>query len=124
MASSPAPAFDPCASDSDQLSITVAAEGHDVILRVTGEIDLATVGTLAMCLEHTAADSSGELIVDVGAVTFIDSTGISALMRTHEALQQAGRRLRVRNPGPVVHRVLLVAGIDQLLEGPSSGSPL
>jgi len=56
---------------------TAKQDGHWVVA-VQGEIDLATVGTLEAYLNGVA----GPVVLDLGGVSFIDSTGLALLIRT------------------------------------------
>lgn len=60
--------------------------------------------------------------VDLAAVTFIDSTVISALVTAHHAATAAGGALTLLNPGGQVQRVLTVTGILPLLGPDNPGS--
>jgi anti-anti-sigma factor len=73
-----------------------------------GELDLASVSTLRAVL---AAFDGHVFDLDLGAVTFIDSTGVGALIaarRHHEAL-------RITNPSAAVLAVFETAGVTGLL---------
>jgi len=58
------------------------------------------------------------LNVDLGGVTFLDCTGISALVAARNAAVQAGRQMRVTRPQPIVGRVLEVTGLLDVLTAP------
>lgn len=62
---------------------------------VDGEIDLATVCSLLAAITEELAHGVVHLVLDLSAVTFIDSTGIGVLVG---AGPRAGR---VRPPGVV-----------------------
>lgn len=52
--------------------------------------------------------------VDLSGVRFIDSTGLTALVRTYKSLKQAGGTLLLLSPSPPVLRLLAVTGLDGL----------
>src|SRR5690242_5632449 len=82
-------------------------------LTVRGEIDLATAGRFREAVE-TALASSGNLIVDLSDVTFMDSTGLRALLQARERTE-VGRRLTVEvADGGAVDRLLKLAGVKDL----------
>jgi anti-anti-sigma factor len=56
------------------------------------------------------------LAFDLSAVTFIDSSGIRALLRAHLRAEEAGTHLRLMAGPPNVHRVFEVAGLDKRLD--------
>jgi anti-sigma B factor antagonist len=77
-----------------------------------GELDVATVGEL-QTLPATVRDEG--LVLDVTELSFIDSTGLSALVSLHRRLADVGGHLVLRHPRANVRRVLEVSGLDQLL---------
>ena len=62
-----------------------------------------------------AASTSGPIDIAMGEVAFIDSSGVRALLRLHEAAGASGRRLRVRDLSPDVKRLLDLIGVTELL---------
>ena len=83
---------------------TARMDGHWVVA-VQGEIDLATVGTLEAHLN----DVTGPLVLDLGSVTFIDSTGLTLLLRATK------NGLAVRDVSAQVSRLLAQTGFaDEL----------
>lgn len=78
--------------------------------RLTGEMDLASREAFdeALVLE---IGGDGDLILDLSAVTFIDSSGVQALIKAAENLHERGR-LILRSPGKNVLRVFDLMRID------------
>jgi anti-anti-sigma factor len=87
---------------------------------VTGEVDLATAPALRERLLGVLHEQSPDLIdVDLAGVTFLDCAGIGALVAVHNAAVQAGRRMRVTRPQPIVRRVLEVTGLLGVFTAPT-----
>jgi anti-anti-sigma factor len=77
-----------------------------LVLTVSGEIDLANVGQLEAALDGLIARSDGHpLVIDAHGLTYIDSSGIRALMRAQRRYDH-GTRIELRNVAPAVRRVL------------------
>ena len=55
--------------------------------------------------------SAAELVLDVSALAFIDSSGISELLRVREAMVEAGGSMVLRDPTDNVRRVLEITGL-------------
>jgi len=55
------------------------------------------------------------LIVDLTATTFLDSAGVTALVRASRRASASGAALRLAVTAPAVLRVLSLVGIDQLI---------
>jgi anti-sigma B factor antagonist len=87
----------------------VDAEGR-AMLRVDGEIDLATARDLVAAATD-GVDPAEPLRLDLGGVTFIDSTGISALLEIRRAALEAGSRVELVTLSPAVEKVLALAGL-------------
>jgi anti-anti-sigma factor len=81
--------------------------------RLVGELDLAQYERTD---EAFAAlfRADGDVILDLGELTFIDSSGIRLLIRLHAAVAERGGRVIVHDPAPHVVRVLEVAGLLDL----------
>jgi anti-anti-sigma factor len=88
-----------------------------VSLSTVGEIDMASAKQLVRDVEaavHSAAPADVEL--DLAGVTFIDSSGISALLLSRRAAFAAGCSFRISNVPPLVARTLHLAGVTAVLE--------
>lgn len=74
-------------------------------LVLVGEIDIAAHDEVIMACER-AADFGLPLVVELGAVTFLDGRGISALMAITQAAVDRGLPIGFTDRPPVVDRVL------------------
>jgi anti-anti-sigma factor len=94
--------------------VQVVEGGQVCRLTVTGEIDLAVSAELASaglaCLER--ADDL--VVLDLGQVTFIDSTGIGALVTVRNRAELVGKTLRVASVSDRVAKVLSIAGLAEV----------
>lgn len=79
-----------------------------------GDIDLATEGILREALAR-ALERTGSIIIDVGDVGFIDSSGLNALVWGHQQAQTSGGSLRLRRPSPMLCRLLEITALESLL---------
>jgi anti-anti-sigma factor len=85
-----------------------------------GEVDLATAQVLRDALLSALREHRPALLtVDVSGVTFLDCTGISALVAAHAAAARAGCQLWVTGSRPMVHRVLGLTGLLTVLVAPA-----
>lgn len=91
--------------------------GDSCALVLTGEIDLA----VAPDLVELGTVSLGQpdfrsLVVDLGGVTFIDSTAIGALISLRNVAGGTGKQLLLRAIPDRVRRVFAVAGLGEVFE--------
>jgi anti-anti-sigma factor len=96
------------------LAIRTEVVDGDPVVSVGGEVDLVTAGDLRQALGE-ALQISPRLVVDVGQVSFIDSTGLSALADGHRRAHDAGGALILRHPSPMLKRLLEITRLDTLL---------
>jgi anti-sigma B factor antagonist len=94
-------------------SVRCGAEG--IVVAVAGEMDLATSGPLAQALTEVLETKPVTVRLDLAEVSFLDSSGIRCLVGVAERATAVGGHLVVRNPTPMVLRVLELCGVDQLL---------
>jgi anti-anti-sigma factor len=86
---------------------------------VAGEVDLATAHLLCDRLLGVLREQAPAVLdVDLAGVTFLDCTGISALVAVRNATLQAGHQMRITQPQPIVRRVLELTGLLDLFTAP------
>jgi anti-anti-sigma factor len=85
------------------LRITRRNAAGVTVLRLDGELDLATAPELSAAVQQAFAGGAHPVVLDMAAVGFIDSTGVRTLL---EAQQLAGRDLVLMAPSGAVTRVL------------------
>lgn len=90
-----------------------APDGRALVV-AEGDIDLATAGILRDALARALEDSVS-LVVDLGGVGFVDSSGLNALVWGHWEAQKAGGSLRLRRPSPMLCRLLEITALNSLL---------
>jgi anti-sigma B factor antagonist len=99
-----------------QLTFTVHPNGHGVILRVGGEVDLSTSPQLhAKLVDLVEVGGAGSVVVDLTPVAFMDSTGLSVLLAAHKRARADGGSVRLVCPEGPVLRVLRLTGVDKVL---------
>jgi anti-sigma B factor antagonist len=85
-----------------------------VVLSVGGEIDLATAPDLCQKMEEAIA-LSPHLVLDLADTTFMDSTGLTALVQARRACLSQGGSVTIRSPQRAVRRVLEITQLDSLI---------
>jgi anti-sigma B factor antagonist len=96
---------------------TESALGQDGTAHVAvhGEIDFSNADEVAQALrDAVVAWSPPVLQVDLRAATFIDSTGLGALIEGYRAATEADSGFLVVNPTASLRRVLTVTGLCEL----------
>lgn len=101
---------------SDAQTLLVHAEeidGHTVI-RVSGEVDLATVSTLKTALTALGT-STTPVVIDLTEVGFLDSTGLSAIILGYRRAKELQRPYSLVGLRPGVAKVFKVTGVNELI---------
>lgn len=97
------------------MKIITDSDSQGSVLRLTGEIDLCCAPELRAELEAQAATRPAMLIVDLDGVTFIDSSGLSALIGCWRKMQEQGGKLAVVGAKGEVLEVFRLTHLDELI---------
>jgi anti-sigma B factor antagonist len=94
------------------LTIEERTRGYRCVVRLSGELDMAGADQLESLL-RSRATSHREVVVELDALTFVDSMGIRAILAGHDACAARGHRLLATGAPPRVRRVLETCGLLQ-----------
>lgn len=97
------------------LSISSSIEGGIASLALRGELDLAGAPLLERSLLELERQSPSILVVDLGGLRFIDSTGLRLLLAANTRAQKRGGELVLRPGDANVQRVFDVTGALEVL---------
>lgn len=89
------------------------ATGSTMEVRLIGEFDLSAYEEVDQLLTNAQANSGHDVVVDLRALTFIDSSGIRALLRAALRAKELGGHLRLIPGADNVQRVFELAGLDK-----------
>lgn len=103
-------------SGVEQEQASFFREGIDgcMVVFAVGELDLATSPTMREALGE-AAESRRHLIVDLSAVTFLDSTSLGVLIRTQKRIETTHKSMSLVGPTGMVAKVLRITRIDEAI---------
>ena len=96
------------------LRIEVADTTSPTTVVLTGEIDLTTSQRVREALLSIANSGEHRVVVDLGNVTFMDSTGLSALVAARKRFGTIDGEIILRSPSPNVLRVLEISGLTRV----------
>lgn len=97
------------------LPVSWSIDGPHLVVSLSGEIDLSNVDALPDAIA-AGLGSGNSVRVDIGEVTFLDSSLLRALMLSRQRLAAGGIDIRVRNAQPQARRIFEMANVDSLLE--------
>jgi anti-sigma B factor antagonist len=97
------------------LDVSAREEGGRVVVAAIGEVDVFTAPQLDAELSRLTADGRTDLVVDLSRVDFLDSTGLSVLVKALKRVREADGRLVVVVTADRVAKVFRLTGLDQLI---------
>lgn len=84
-------------------------------LSVGGELDRAVTGRLERAFETALEARSEHIVLDLGAVTFLDLAGIRTLLRAHARARDRGLELTVVRPSGTASRIFTLTRVGEVL---------
>jgi anti-sigma B factor antagonist len=85
------------------------------VVSVVGEVDISTTPRLRGALDEAFLSGTEQIVIDLAAVTFLDSTCIHALLSANRRARATGVDLAIVPAPPSVHHAFATAGVDGLL---------
>ena len=97
-------------------SIDLGVRPRMTVISLAGELDLLYAARVEEQLRESEKEHDHMLVLDLTGLAFIDSTGISVLLRAYLRAQEEGRRLVLLPGPPNVQKVFSVSGMDRFFE--------
>jgi anti-sigma B factor antagonist len=98
----------------DAAITTVKAGDRAYVVTVAGELDLYTTPRLVAELDAVAPDGP-EVVLDLDAVTFIDSTGLGAILLCVRRLREADGGMALVCGQASTKKLLTMVGVDRVV---------
>ena len=86
-------------------------DGH-VVVHLAGELDLYNAHVVREALIACCDEQPSRLVVDLGAVEFVDSTALGVLVEARSRMADK-EAFALAAPGPEARRALEVSGLDK-----------
>lgn len=90
-------------------------EGRASVIAVRGELDLASSPELEQQLNRVSGTETGLLVIDLRELEFMDSTGLSIIVGTHQRLAEEGCPVSLVRGTQQVQRLLDLTGVADRL---------
>ena len=94
-------------------TVQTRVEGDRTRVTVRGELDAASAPDVHAAI---ASSTGGDVELDMGGVTFIDSSGLASVIEGHLRLAPQGRRLVLVDRSPSVQRLLDLSGVSRQID--------
>jgi anti-anti-sigma factor len=97
----------------------VTEPGHEPrVVTIRGEVDLATASELESCVQRAFEDAPSSVVLDLEALTFIDSSGLRVLVALANDARSRGATLALRSVPRHAQRVLDLTGLSDWFDPP------
>ncbi|AGB40560.1 anti-anti-sigma factor [Halobacteroides halobius DSM 5150] len=87
-----------------------------LVITLDGEFDLHTAEKFKKRVGNKIAAGNTRIILDLGGVEFIDSSGLGAILSKYKKLDKMNGKLIVTNVTPQVKRIFEVSGILRIID--------
>jgi anti-sigma B factor antagonist len=104
------------------LEVVSASSGEQVTVSLKGELDLSTVAKVEEELRRVDASDVSLVVLDLTALTFLDSTGLRAVITADERARERGRRFVIVKGPDAVQRVFAITRLEERLDMVDDGS--
>jgi anti-sigma B factor antagonist len=109
------PPSDSASSTKLRLDVTDRAEGT-TCLTINGDIDMTTSDHFTQTLMRLVAEPAvTSLVLDVAHLTFMDSNGVTVLVKAHRAAGERGISFRIMNTQDPIRGLLEMLGVYEFL---------
>jgi anti-anti-sigma factor len=106
----------PQSGDSKPLAIVPHDEDGTQRIVLTGELDVSTVPAFNKRMSELHHNGFHSVVLDLQGITFMDSTGLSAILVTEMHARMRGQRFKVVEGPPHVNELFRLTGVDNFLE--------
>ena len=93
------------------LTIHRMTDEQGTVLQLAGELDLASAPELDRQLRELSATTPGRVLIDLSALEFMDSTGLSVMISAQRSAAANGHRLSLRPGSTQVQRLFELTGV-------------
>lgn len=100
-------------NDNDPLDVRLAHLGGVAVLMLSGQIDTVTAPRFHESLQRVC-ELGVPVVLDMGLVTFMDSSGISALVDACGVTRALPNAVQIHRPSDQVRRLLSLTGLDDI----------
>jgi anti-sigma B factor antagonist len=98
------------------LLIDVSREGERVVLRLDGELDLASVPLLEREVELATLDDTASIVLDLRGLEFLDSTGLRTILLLDKRSSERGQTFALVRGSEQVQRLMSMTRVDEHLK--------
>ncbi len=98
------------------MQVHTSTIGDATVLSCDGRLTMVAAPTLRSAIDDAVSDGRVRLVVDLAGTSFVDSSGLGALVAGLKRTRQAGGDLRIASAQEQVRMVLNLTNLDRILE--------
>jgi len=102
-------------SHHNVLHVEEKYDDDEATIVIVGEFDLTGTEPFSGTVDEVLATRPESVVLEARGLTFIDSSGLMALMRASDAATEAGAAFRIDEPSPALRRIVEISGLEDLL---------
>lgn len=102
-----------------EFAVETTAQGIGVVTP-KGRLNMVSARRLKELLSELVSDGTSRIVVDMAETTFLDSSGLGALIAGLKSARQAGGDLRIARPTASVQTVFQLTNLDKVLRARES----
>ena len=96
-------------------SASVETEGELSVLKLTGELDMATVGIFEEVLSQVE-ETSPTVVLDLGSLAFVDCSGLHSFISAQKRIVSRGGRLMLTRAPRQTRRLISLTHVESFFE--------
>jgi len=98
----------------DRLELDIRRQGMSALVAVTGSVGISEADDFQVALEGLTEEPWPLVVLDLGGMDFICSSGLGAIVSTHLRLRRHGGNIKLVSPCPSVRQVLETTQLNRL----------
>ena len=99
--------------------VQVREEDGTTIICLSGDLDMTSIRQVSGAIDAALDGRRGRVIVDASGLTYLDSSGVALMVRVSQMAQE----VQVRNPTPIVRRLIQLTGLSEILRITDENQP-
>jgi anti-sigma B factor antagonist len=100
---------------SEELVTSLASTAGTVTVALRGEVDVLTVDQVRVALTEAVEQRPESIVVDLADLSFIDSTGLGALVFGFQRARDTGIAFELAHPTGAVRQILVLSGLLEVV---------
>lgn len=96
------------------MDINIEHKDNTVIIKPFGEIDLHNSPQLRKTLQEVIKQDTANLLIDLEAVSYMDSSGLATLVEVFQHIQKLGKKLALFSLQDTVKNIFSITRLDEI----------